>query len=171
MDYGVSLVHYGVSSQVKLSSGTHEFSGMLNPKQFLSCLTFYHTFRLCRDQASYTESTKMRPHLPRSTRPSAQSLFDASNILSVFLQAGVHLITTEIGIRFGRNLEAAAGQPTRPRVIVRPAASQSSKMSVLLGALAKSKSTTQLVESDEETKNFLGQPKFIPNYETNIVCK
>lgn len=115
----------------------------------------------------------MRPHLPRSTRPSAQSLFDVSNILSVVLQAGVHLITTEVGVRFGRSLAATVSQPSAPKLTVRPNGSQrSKKMSILLETLAKSRQVTHLLENEEEKpRGFFGRPKFIPNYETNSVCK
>ena len=115
----------------------------------------------------------MRPHLPRSTRPSPQSLFDISNILSVVLQACVHLITTEVGVRFGRTLTGKVSKPLAPKLVVRPNGSQTSKkMLVLLETLAKSKQVTTLVENEEEKpRGFFGRPKFIPNYETNIVCK
>jgi len=154
----------------------HEKLGLI-VCSFLLSLFCASTMPGLRDQASYSESTKMRPHLPRTARPSAQSLFDVSNMLSVVLQAGVHLVTTELGIRFGRTLEAAArlpaqGNANKNKLQIRAVASQSSRIAALLDALAKSKAASLLdskEDEDDSTASFFGGTKFTPNYETNAV--
>lgn len=127
------------------------------------------------DQASYLESCKMRPHLPRSTRPSSYSLFDRSNFLSVLVQAVIHLVTMEIGIRYGRKIEIQNPLPgtgaATTKQLVRPSTTQfsSARMAVILEALAKEKSLDQSNNSEKVT--FFGRNEFQTNYETNVVCK
>ncbi|CAB9508222.1 Probable cation-transporting ATPase 13A4 [Seminavis robusta] len=120
------------------------------------------------DFASYQESCKMRPRLPRSKRPSTQSLFAPANFFSVVGQVFVHLLSTEMGILFARKLEdESANDAAVPRVLIRAVGSQSPRVAAWTNAMAKSAASGY---SDQQgKKNFLGMTKFVPNYETNVV--
>jgi hypothetical protein len=111
----------------------------------------------------------MRPRLPRSKRPSMQSLFAPANFFSVIGQVLIHLLSTEVGILFARQVEKQINSVENAATLrVRAANAQTPRMAALTNALVKSLSG----DSDEaQMPRFLRRPKFVPNYETNVVCK
>lgn len=128
---------------------------------------------LSSDQESYRESCRMRPRLPSSKQRMTISLFDSTSLVSVVSQTVVHLCLMQAGILFARNVEAqhngAATSDAKP--LIRVAKSQAPKIGTLLGTLIKSNANALNEDKEEKKTNFLGQPKFVPNYETNVVCK
>lgn len=115
----------------------------------------------------------MRPRLPTSKQRISNSLFDPASLLSVVSQTMIHLISTQAGILFARRAEAQyRNQPALlSKVLIKPAASQAPKVSSLLAVLIKSNGGAAREDGDNKSTSFLGRPKFVPNYETNVVCK
>lgn len=123
------------------------------------------------EQLSFRESCKMRPRLPSSKGTNNISLFDPASLISVVSQTIVHIAMMQTGIVFARNVEsqAPAGQTHQSKPLIRVASSQTPKLAVLLGKLITDNANKSEEDANKAKSNFLRQPKFVPNYESNVV--
>jgi len=87
----------------------------------------------------------------------------------VITQVAIHLIFTEFGIVFAKEMEKQAGGSVPAiKQLIKPSPENDRKHAALLGVMAKLASSQG--NESEEKRSFLSTPKFVPNFETNVVC-
>lgn len=127
-------------------------------------------FGMAIDQASDQASCTARPRL--SVLRPEQSLFDPAIVLSVCMQAFVHLATLAVGVRMANALEVIHATPDETKSRVRWKGNDQKHPIVftkLARALATSPRVSELEEKPKRGLNLLGRPPFRPNYATNVV--
>ena len=124
------------------------------------------------DRASYLAACSSRPRLPDSVslRPPT-SMFHPAYLFSTVGQALIHLISLTIGAWYGKQLEFKPVEVCNRALQIRsiPLAGAPKRTQLSAAMVAKCASMDLNDEDDDEKVGFFRRPKFIPNYETNVV--